>query len=237
MAGGGKKSAGSSPGGKTRNARALWITAMVFVSGWMFFLGVLVGRETAPIRYDVRALKERLAEAKAALFKSEVKRFKIPAGSQEDPMDLSFYDALKESAETPVEKRRKPAVQKFRMSKKPAATPSAFETPSPSVPETKKIQREGKPAGSSSGRLSEAPEKRLTLQVAAVPDPDDAGRLVADLKKRGYPAYSEAVMIPGKGVWYRVRIGSFTSRKGASVMLRQLKKERFQPIIVNRNAK
>ncbi|MBW1954179.1 MAG: SPOR domain-containing protein [Deltaproteobacteria bacterium] len=237
MAGGDKKGAGPSPGRRNKSSRPFWIAGIIFVSGWMFFLGVLVGRGTAPIRYDIQAIQKELADAKAALFESEIKRFKIPTESPETPLELSFYDALKESAQQPPIRPKAPAAPKVRISQKPE-TPSGRVQPTPSsarAPE--RTERAPKPPDPAMHGGTGEPENRLTLQVAAFPSPGDAGKLVEDLRKRGYPAYSEAVMISGKGVWYRVRIGSFTTREGAAVMLEELKKERFEPIIVNRNAK
>jgi cell division protein FtsN len=40
--------------------------------------------------------------------------------------------------------------------------------------------------------------------------------------------------VPGKGIWYRVRVGEYPNRVEASKMLASLKKEGLKPVIVNK---
>ena len=42
-----------------------------FVAAWMFVLGVLVGRGTAPVHFDTQALQEELAALRDAMMKKE----------------------------------------------------------------------------------------------------------------------------------------------------------------------
>lgn len=238
MASGDKGSKGSFPVSGPKTGVKSWVAAIVCVSAWMFFLGVLVGRGTAPVHFEIKELKKELAQAKEALFKSEIKRFKIPAESQEAPAELSFYDALKEPG-----KRPHPAVK--------SATQEIRKPRTPDKPSPHEVQNEIRTEAASG--IKEAPKdfqrdstaekasedavlKPLTLQVASLPGQKDARALVETLKKRGHPAYFEKVEIPGKGVWYRVRIGYFKSAQEATRLLDDLKKERFQPMIVNRNS-
>ncbi len=75
---------------------SLWVGLILFVSAWVFLLGVLVGRKTAPILFDYRKINTEIAElAKTA---SE-KKLAQKKGSS-DPLakldDLDFYEKLKE---------------------------------------------------------------------------------------------------------------------------------------------
>jgi cell division protein FtsN len=56
--------------------------------------------------------------------------------------------------------------------------------------------------------------------------------LVQKLKKRGYPAYRVIGKVPGKGVWFRVRIGEYRSKPEALAVMNKLKKDGMKPILV-----
>ncbi len=58
-------------------------------------------------------------------------------------------------------------------------------------------------------------KKPYTVQVAAYRSKKDALLLVYKLKKAGFDAFYERTNIPGKGVWYRVRVGHYSSRDEA----------------------
>ena len=73
---------------------------------------------------------------------------------------------------------------------------------------------------------------KYTIQAASVKAAKDADRMVAKLKKRGYPAYRVIGKVPGSGIWFRIRVGKFTSRSEARPMLDKLKKDGHKPILV-----
>jgi cell division septation protein DedD len=85
---------------------------------------------------------------------------------------------------------------------------------------------------------SPAPEpeksrKSWNIQVSSLKDPAAADKIVAALKQKGYPAYSMSANVAGKGVWYRVRVGPFSSRAPADAELTRLKKDNFNAILVS----
>ena len=49
----------------------LGLCLLFLISGWMFVLGVLVGRGTAPINFDIQALQKELLELKESMVKQE----------------------------------------------------------------------------------------------------------------------------------------------------------------------
>jgi len=53
---------------------------------------------------------------------------------------------------------------------------------------------------------------RYTLQVRAFPERDKAEELVEHLRQRGIDAFVAEGDLPGRGRWFRVRIGRFSSR-------------------------
>lgn len=50
------------------------------------------------------------------------------------------------------------------------------------------------------------------VQVASFKTQEDADEFVAELRKRGHSAFRMAANVPGRGIWHRVRIGSFKTR-------------------------
>jgi cell division septation protein DedD len=197
----------------TRKGLTLWICLTFFACAWMFVLGILVGRETVPVKFDMEKLEKELAALKEAVIKKEFDRYKIDSNSSENNTQMEFYEALKN---TGGEERLKTDITQ----NKPKPLPNKTVT----TPEAK-TAAVGKSAENN---------KNFTIQVAALKDSKLADNLVAKLKKSGYPAYRSIGKIPGKGIFYRIRIGSFKNRADAGSTINRLKKENIKAIIVQR---
>ncbi|RYZ37908.1 MAG: SPOR domain-containing protein [Myxococcaceae bacterium] len=65
----------------------------------------------------------------------------------------------------------------------------------------------------------------FTLQLSAFQNRPDADRFAARLRDRGYAPYILSAEVPGKGTWYRVRMGSFASKEAAGRYLTDFKRE------------
>jgi len=65
--------------------------------------------------------------------------------------------------------------------------------------------------------------RRFTLQVKASRDRDDAERFVASLRKAGFEPHLVLADVPGKGRYYRVRLGRFDSIELARAFQRRYK--------------
>ena len=63
---------------------------------------------------------------------------------------------------------------------------------------------------------------RYTIQIAAYQEREMAEEDVKKMKTRGYAAFVVSSTMPDKGTWYRVRLGSFSSRAAAEKLLKQL---------------
>ncbi|MGD8943588.1 MAG: hypothetical protein PVJ37_10000, partial [Desulfobacterales bacterium] len=50
----------------TRKKIAGWLVLILFVCAWMFVLGVLVGRGTAPLKFDLAALQKKITAPQKA---------------------------------------------------------------------------------------------------------------------------------------------------------------------------
>ncbi len=67
------------------------------------------------------------------------------------------------------------------------------------------------------------PGGRYTIQIAAFQKEEEAKQIVTNLKSKGYPAFIKTAEVSGKGTWYRVRIGTFTTRVTAKLYANNLK--------------
>jgi cell division protein FtsN len=203
---------------------SVWIFLIVFVSAWMFVLGVLVGRDTAPVKFDIEKLQKELVALKEAVIKKEQKLFKIDSDGVKNKTDFGFYEALKE---TKKDKNNGADISK-KQETKHLTKNKTVKVKKKVIPDKSKIINKDK-----QNNLTETDEK-LTIQVASLKDSKDADEMVARLKKKGYPAYRISSNIPEKGIWHRVRIGYFKDKAEADGTLNKLKKEKYGPILVNR---
>ena len=191
----------------------------VFLLGWMFVLGVMVGRGTIPTILPTQGFQERLA---GIVNESEQER--VP----DQKMDLDFYDALNRPAQKEVVKKIPPQIRhqvKKQVKKEikkeikketPVADPepikpaaSAKEPPKPemaSIPvkTSKKAQTFKKPDQKAGG--SETPKARVSETKpgsAVAPKAVAAKRQVSSqggytLQIASFPSFSDAVTYMAK---------------------------------------
>jgi len=70
-----------------------------------------------------------------------------------------------------------------------------------------------------------SPTGAFTLQLGASLNRDDAERQASRLREKGYAPYIVTAEVPGKGTWYRVRMGSFPTKDAATRYLQDFKRE------------
>lgn len=223
----------------TRKGVVVWIGLFFFVMGWMFVLGILVGRGTAPVPLGTHALEKELAALKEARLQQEQDQREGQAKSAENKnAELGFYEALKMPPPKTLPARTAPPAVKPpgpAPAKAPppvaAAPPAAESRPAP-VPAAKTVQEAAPPS-----RDAQTAEDRgrFTIQVAAFREAQSAERLVAELRAKGYPAYQIRMTVQDKGEWFRVRVGAFESREESETMLRKLNGDKVQGMVIGTN--
>ena len=203
----------------TRKQAAGWIGAFMFLLVWIFILGVMVGRGTAPMRFDMDKLQKDLADLKAEVLKKEQTIIKNQAEELLEKKEFEFHKELTSSedlikaeaqARAPIENKTKPAI-------KAKEKQTVQKTPSP---EKKKA------VAAASGEYA--------LQVASLKDVKYADTLVKRLNSKGYPAYHVSADLLDKGIWYRVRIGPLKTKTQAFNMLKTVKKEYKTAIVIKK---
>lgn len=187
----------------------------------MFVLGVLVGRGTAPVNFDIQALQNELKQLKASMIKQERRAMESDSAKAGARAAFEFYEALKkkeqteqyklpEKKETVQDSRPSPLVSQKRISKSNDAVKPKRDLP--------KLKPQA--AGS------------ITVQVASTKDKVSAEALVTRLKKMGYAGFSIRAVIPNKGTWYRVRVGPYRTKAEGDQMRKELLKDGFNGMVV-----
>jgi len=71
-----------------------------------------------------------------------------------------------------------------------------------------------------------------TVQVGSFRRDTDAQRLQQQLAQKGYAARLLSISLPGKGLWHRVRIGTFGERAAANEMAQRLRRQENLTVLV-----
>jgi cell division septation protein DedD len=225
----------------SRRARAGWVVAVFFIAAWMFGMGVMVGRETAPVRFDLDQLKKTLESLQKA--SREPQKNAPPAESTEmkDKTKLDFYEVLPKNREDADVNLPKPTTPGPASAKAEPPSPRAAETPAqaraekpPTVPAAPPVPKTEKPAPApaSPPQAAAAPGQAFTVQVSAVKSEEEARRIVDRLRQRGYAAHVEATAMPDKSTWYRVRMGEFPTKESARGTVERLQKDGFSSMVL-----
>ena len=226
----------------SRRALIGWACFIFFVCAWMFAIGVLVGRDTAPIKFDIAGIQKKLEADREDLENTERSRIQGKSGIAKDKTKLDFYEALRDNREdTQLDKTKLSSS----ISKKTESLPAKKPPPSIDDKADRKIVEKEEPSKKEPTKPPQKPSiaskskarpsvKTFTIQAASVKNVRDADRLVAELKKNGFHAYRAIGKVPGKGIWYRVRVGDYQSRASARLALNKLKKAGLKPIVIEK---
>ena len=207
------------------------------IAAWMFFLGVMVGRGTAPVHFDIQALQNELADLRNTMVKKERETVEKAISGEDRKASLEFYEALKKDGLDTSVRLSPPGEQVS------GALWAAQAQKMPAIPHKSKAPILGKNGKRAAVKKVKTPSPtsasnpaagKLTIQVASLKNGTDAGRIVANLKKEGYPAYLSRTVIPKMGLWFRVRVGSYTSQKQAALDMDKLKKAKKNPILLEK---
>jgi cell division septation protein DedD len=209
---------------------------------WVFFVGVLVGRGTAPIHFDLEALQRELRALKQSSEERRRQQLESYATAIEDQPTLDVYAELKRDDDKltidPALNRRIPTPTDPAPAAAQAASPDATgvavirRLPGLQAKQNRPAESTVRPPTGGETKRAPAADGRLTVQVAALKEIDVARRMVSRLRRQGFDAYQSQAVLPGQGTWYRVRIGRFADRRSAAATVRRLKGQGITPIIV-----
>ena len=210
----------------------LSLCLLFLISGWMFVLGVLVGRGTAPVNFDIQALQKELLALKESMLKQEKRAMEIDSAKTGAKSSLEFYEALKKKGKDEqiqiIEKKAPPKAPP----KEPPKTPPPSPLTSQKRVSKSKVAPEEKKTLPDTPGVKPSPSGTLAVQVASTKDSASAEALVKKLTQLGYASFSKMAEIPNKGTWYRVRVGPYRTKTEAEKMRQELTKDNFKGIVV-----
>lgn len=222
--------------------------AFFFIAIFFFIIGFIADKLF--FAKDAAKTLLPLSEKEAALGKADSDRKGNDAKKKnpivgEEKEDLTFYKTLQngkepsplkqqkteEKAQKKEEKEQKAENRDQNKEEKKQKTAEKSQKTEKADNKEEKKQKE-KPKAEAKNKTAKkekvkgddsSKEKRFTLQIAAFKEKDKAEDVAGSLKKKGYEPYIVPVTIPAKGVWYRVRIGRFSTRPDAQNIQARLK--------------
>ncbi len=101
------------------------------------------------------------------------------------------------------------------------------------IPKPAPVKKSPAPAKKELPAKQASSKLRYTIQVSSHQEKQDAEDEVRRMKQNGFAASVISSPLPGKGTWYRVRVGSFSNREAAERLQREVRaKIGISPIIV-----
>lgn len=220
------------------------------VCGCMFILGVLVGRNTAPVQFDVDSLEKKLINLQDSVLKREKQNINVAADPDPFIEPVDIIDTLKDKGKKPqVYEQYVPPVLTPKYAKIPPSRQQPERTnakPEP-VPKKKVVRLnpvkkfepviEKKAKVEVEKKIKEPPKQKMpdtgcAIQVASLKNQQKAKSLTKKFKKKGYPAFCQSLAINGE-MWHRVRIGPYPDRSLAEKDRLRLKEAGVDSIVLS----
>lgn len=236
-----KQKAAGTPTARKSGRSIAWgrYAVIVLIAAWMFGIGVLVGRGTAPVKFDIHKLTRELEGLIAADTRKQLAPVAVETGDAKTKTELDFYEELKKSGPSapysppqnvpaPPQEKRAPG----RASRAEEAPPAEQKEPEARKPAKNTDTKPMTPAEATRPSPTKADTGQVTIQAVSLKDLAEADAMVKKLKDRGYPAYKVIAVVPGKGIWFRIRVGRYASQDAAGHDLSRLKKEGYRPMLV-----
>ena len=175
--------------------QVVWLAmGAIVVLALTFASGMSVGRRAARLEYEEKQAKS-ISQVQA---------------QDAQHAELTFYDKLAE----PEPKADEPALALMPSSKKEVDKIADQKTPEASEPQSPKPKLNESIPGANDGP---ARSGDYTIQVSSFQSAEESMAFASTLERKGFRPYVVSAKIPGRGTWYRVRLGRFNSEAGARV--------------------
>lgn len=217
--------------------------ASLVVLGGVFMLGVVVGKRLSA---ETVALQQQPTDLLGQLDRKTDALETVKADAA-----FTFQDELTRKAPEPqVEPPVVKPLPVVAAPPKPAedaavalVAPEPVKVPEVKLPETPRVESvatrtvDGGGLREAFGKAQRpptetAPDGAWTVQLSAYQDKAEADRFAAGLRDKGYAPYIVEASIPGKGTWFRVRMGRFGSKDAASRYMDDFRRETAMNAIV-----
>jgi cell division septation protein DedD len=196
-------------------SRIIMIPAGVVLMAGFFFLGYYVGR------YQSKS-------AGSGEIAQPLPEIASSSGVKQE--EFTFYKTLTDKTDRTVSIDLKP--KPVKEESKPVKQPISVEAPKTiSIPLATK--QAPPPAKKEPAAASSSTKLRYTVQTASYKERYMAEDEVKRLKRRGFAAFVVSSELPGKGVWHRVRLGSFSNKAAAEKLQKSVRdKEGLSTLVV-----
>lgn len=160
------------------------------------------------------------------------------------PEDFTFFKSLseKENKTVSIDLKPKSSPDENKPDKKQTAADAPNESSAQTTSKSRnldvKIEKKSSDTDTHQQKASKhqesrekkdtAPKKSVssklhyTVQVASYPEKQLADDEAKKMRSRGYAAFIVPSDVPGKGTWYRVRLGSFTNKAAAEKLAKEI---------------
>lgn len=229
----------------TRKGLLLWCCVLVLVGGWLFLLGILVGRGLVPQPFELNTFERELETQRSQEISLAQARLEQDAQEGLPAEPLSIEDLRQPHVDTEVRAVPREGVsgpdgvrlKKRRVPPKPTPLGKAERphktAPREAAPASPAAHKPVKKAAADSVASALAGMRaKFTLQVASVREQAAAVRIIKKLKQAGHPAYQTTSRPGSNGTWYRVRVGAYETRKAAEAALGGFKGSAYKPIVI-----
>jgi cell division septation protein DedD len=159
-----------------------------------------------------------------------------PTTDTHDP-EVTFYSTLTTNESSPAALLPLPPPVTGASQQVPADSPDRS-GPTPARPTPSQPAVDGSPPlAQPSTHTAAVPPSRTTgtfysVQVGSFRAAEQAEALRQHLAQKGYDVRVRLSMVPGRGAWYRVRVGSFSNRAAAEDMARRLSSQERRSVMV-----
>ncbi len=209
--------------------------ASLVVLGGAFMLGVVVGK-----KLSAEAAHQQIEQKPTDLL-GQLDRQNDVLDNVKADAAFTFQDELTRQVPVPVIQQpvavKVEEVKALETSKaaepvaaipKPAPEPKLADTPKAEAVATRTVDGGG--LKEAFGKAQRPPTQTAangawTLQLSAYQDKAEADRFMGTLRNKGYAPYIVEATLPGKGTWYRVRMGRFANREAAARYMEDFRRE------------
>lgn len=146
------------------------------------------------------------------------------------PVEQKVVEAPRPAA-APSEEDETPVAMAVAPKPEPKPEPAKLpDTPKSEPTATRTVDAGGASLKEAFGKAQKSPTETVadgqwTVQLSAYQERGEADRFAAGLRDKGYAPYIVEATIPGKGTWYRVRMGRFGSKDAASRYMDDFRRE------------
>ncbi len=205
------------------HSAAGWLLLLFIASGCMFYLGVMVGRNTAPVHFDLNSMEKNLNNLQQSVLAENTASTKKIENKLNENMPFDFYDNVKgQFAEAPLPQQDKDAnIKRPLYPKPPLSTLTLAKATGVVTPMPEKPKETQPPAAQPAQKPETAPATTVaqtapeTTPAAPKPEAQPSPPTIQTPQAAQAPTPSPAAP---KGRQYAIQVASLKDAKSAGII-------------------